>query len=216
MDTEVLIPTYFANQMTANCIASVLVQVKDVRMSVWKNSVGWLKACNSMMASSTTDVVLLNDDTILLSDIVTEMSKLAYSDPKIGIVGGKALSNDGNTIINYGIYVGSDGNTAHRHFGQPKDSVGVEKQQAVEGSCIFIKREVLDKIGYFDENYGMGYREECDLAFRAREAGYKIVSCPTAEYIHYVNQTHGRLNIHNDKFDYFNEKWGLKLKLGQL
>jgi GT2 family glycosyltransferase len=113
--------------------------------------------------------------------------------------------------------VGPDGNTGHKHYGQRSDEVTtVEVQKAVEGSCMFIKREVLDKIGYFDENFGMGYREEVDLAFRAREAGYKIVSCPTATYIHLVSQTNGRLGIDNSTHEYFMSKWGTKLKLGNV
>jgi len=34
--------------------------------------------------------------------------------------------------------------------------------------------------------------------------------------VHLVNQTHGRVGIVNDKFDYFMSKWGTKLKLGQV
>jgi GT2 family glycosyltransferase len=167
------------------------------------------------MSSTTDDIILLNDDTIVLTDIIAEMRTLAYSDEKIGIVGGKALSAaNPDTIINYGIYVATDGNTAHKYFGRPRNSVSVEAQKAVEGSCIYIKRLLLDEIGYFDETFGMGYREEVDLAFRAREAGWKVVSCPTAEYIHYVSQTHSKVGISNDKYDYFMEKWGRKLKLG--
>jgi GT2 family glycosyltransferase len=112
--------------------------------------------------------------------------------------------------------VGPDGKTAHPHFGRPKDSVMVEKQQAVEGSCMYIKREVLQKVGMFDEIYGMGYREEVDLAFRAREAGYQVVSSPEAEYIHLVSQTNGPLGITNDTFEIFMSRWGTKLKQGKV
>jgi GT2 family glycosyltransferase len=81
---------------------------------------------------------------------------------------------------------------------------------------MYIKREVLDKIGYFDEAYGMGYREEIDFCFRARIAGYKVVSTPTAEYVHLVSQTNARLGIHNDTFEIFMDKWGLLLKEGKV
>jgi GT2 family glycosyltransferase len=184
---------------------------------VYKNDVGWLKACNELMWATTTDIILLNDDTVVTSDIVQEMKSLAYSDDRIGIVGGKSLSPDGEHINNFGIYVGSDGNTAHKYFGELKDKITEPvTQKSVEGSCMYIKREVIDAIGVFDENFGMGYREEVDYCFRAREAGYKIVSSPKAEYIHLVNQTHGRLNVQNDKYAYFMEKWGDKLATGKI
>lgn len=215
-DVTVLIPTFFGNQLLFNCINSLMVTSPGVKVLTYKNDIGWLKASNELMSAVTTDVILLNDDTVILTDIVREMQDLAYSTPSIGIVGGKSLSVDGNTITNYGVYVGPDGNTAHRYFGKPRDSVSVERQQAVEGSCMYIKREVLDKVGMFDEIYGMGYREEVDLAFRAREAGYQVVSTPKAEYIHLVSQTNGRLGIKNDTFDIFIERWGDKLRRGKV
>lgn len=211
----ILIPTYFGNQMIINCIASILKNVPNAQFLVYKNDIGWLKAVNEMVLSLNTDVILLNDDTLVVSDIVTAMSDLAYSDSKIGIVGGKALTPDMERIINYGIYVAPDGNTGHKYYGEPRNSVEIQKQKAVEGSCVYIKREVIDKLGhFFDEGYGMGYREEVDYCFQAREAGYEVWSSPEAEYIHFVSQTNGQLNITNDTHKYFMEKWGAKLKLG--
>lgn len=217
MDVTILIPTYFAGKMVQNCIDSIFNSVESPQIQVYKNDEGWLKAANKMMLSTTTDVILLNDDTIVLTDIVKEMKTLAYSDSKIGIVGAKMLAPNQETVINYGIYVAADGNTAHKHYGDNKNKVNKpETQKAVEGSCIYIKREVIEKIGVFDEGYGTGYREEVDLCFRAREAGYKVVSSPKAEVIHFVSQTHGRLGITNDTHAYFMSKWGTKLKLGKV
>ena len=215
MDTTIIIPTYFAGNLLYQCIDSITKNVKDPKILIYKNEVGWLKACNEAVASVKGDVILLNDDTVVLTDIVTEMHNLAYSNVAFGIVGGKSLSaQNPDSIINYGIYIGVDGNSAHKHFGQHKDTVGIEYQKAVEGSCMFIKREVITQFGLFDEIYGSGYREEVDLCFRIREKGYKVVSCPTAEYIHYVSQTHGKLGITNDTHKIFMDKWATKLALG--
>lgn len=214
--TTIIIPTYFGNRMLVNCIESIFEKVSAPQIYIYKNDIGWLKACNEAIKNTQGDVILLNDDTYVLTDIVREMRQLAYSDEKIGIVGGKALSPNQDTIINYGIYVAVDGNTAHSHFGQPRNSVKVEKQKAVEGSCMFIKRELINKIGVFDEIFTMGYRAEVDFAFRAREAGYTVVSSPKAEYVHFTSQTSGPLGIANDTFDIFVERWGTKLKLGKV
>jgi GT2 family glycosyltransferase len=213
----IAVPTYFAGVMLHNCIESILQHVNAPKITIYKNTDGWLQACNKLISETTDDIILLNDDTIVLTDIVREMQSVAYSDPKIGIVGGKSLSPNQETVINYGIYVGKDGNTAHKHYGEHKSKVyKTEVQKAVEGSCIFIKREVINTVGMFDEGYGMGFREEVDFCFRAREAGYKVVSCPTAEYVHLVSQTHQRLNITNSTHEYFMSKWATKLALGKV
>lgn len=213
-EVTIVIPTYFGDSMLQNCIASILTNVAAPQILIFKNDIGWLKACNKLMSETKTDVILLNDDTLVLTDIVREMRSLAYSIENIGIVGGKALSPNEDTIINYGIYIAPDGNTAHKHFGRPRNSVTEETQRAVEGSCMYIKREVISTIGLFDEGYGMGYREEVDYCFRARQKGFRVVSTPKAEYVHFVNQTHGKVGIKNDKFSYFMSKWEHDLKLG--
>jgi len=216
-DVTILIPTFFGGTMLTNCIDSIQKNVSHSKILLFQNEIGWLAAANELFNAVTTDVILLNDDCIVLTDIVKEMRNLAYSNDKIGIVGAKMLAPNQETVINYGIYVGKDGNTAHKHFGESKSRVtSVEQQKAVEGSCIYIKREVLDTIGLFDTGYGRGYREEVDYCFRAREAGYQVVSCPTAEVVHFVSQTHSKLGIHNDTYDYFMSKWGTKLKLGKV
>src|ERR1041384_856836 len=108
------VPTYFGNQLAVNCVASILQNVPDADIRVLKNDMGWLKACNKIMAESdhNQDILLMNDDTFVLCNIVKELQDVAYSDDKIGIVGGKAFGLDRETVINYGIYVGVDGNTA--------------------------------------------------------------------------------------------------------
>lgn len=219
-DVLIGIPTYFGNQLAVNCVASILQNVPDANIRILKNDIGWLKASNILMENALrygSDLLLMNDDTFVLCNIVKELQDVAYSDDKIGIVGGKALASDRDTIINYGIYIATDGNTAHKYFGKRKNEVTeIENQKAVEGSCMYIKNMALVPLQKFDEGYGNGYREEVDLCFRAREIGYKVVSAPKAEYVHFVNQTHGKLNIQNDTYEYFMSKWGTKLKLGEI
>jgi len=213
------IPTYFGNNLAVNCVASILQNVPDADIRVLKNDMGWLKACNKILAESNynQDVLLMNDDTFVLCNIAKELQDVAYSDDNIGIVGGKALAPNRDTVINYGIYISPDGNTAHKYYGKSRTEITkVEKQKAVEGSCIYIKRKTINAVGLFDEGYGNGYREEVDFCFMAREAGLEVVSSPTAEYVHFVNQTNGKLNIQNTTYEYFMEKWGSKLKLGEI
>lgn len=216
-DITVIVPTFFANKMTTNCIDGLLKNTTNPKIVLYKNDIGWLKACNKIMKETQDDVILLNDDTYVVSDIVTALREAAYADERIGIVGGMALAPNGETVINFGIYMGVDGNSAHIGFGkQANEFQAPENRKAVEGSCMYIKREVIDRIGFFDEGFGMGYREEVDFCFRAREAGYKVISTPDAQYVHFVSQTNGPLGIKNDTFDYFMKKWSTKLKLGKV
>lgn len=216
-DVTIAIPTYFGNKMVLNCIDSILKTVKDPKIFLIKNDIGWLRACNEAMRLVSGDIILLNDDTFVTSDIVHAMRETAYMSEDIGIVGGMSLMPDGETVLNFGVYVGPDGNTAHLYYGKHSSEFSiVQKRKSIEGSCMYIKRSVINKIGYFDERYGMGYRGEVDYCFRAREAGYLILSTPEAKYIHLTSQTSGPLGLTNDTHKIFMDQWGTKLKLGKI
>jgi len=217
---QIIIPTYFGNQLAANCVSSLLKEIPDADIRILKNDIGWLKAANILFKDALdlgVDVLLLNDDTFALSNLVKEAQDFAYSRDGVGIVGGKALAPNQETVINYGIYVAPDGNTAHEYYGKKRNEVTEpKKSRAVEGSCFFIKYDCLLALGGFDEGYGMGFREEVDFCFAARELGFEVWSVPTMEYVHFVSQTHGKLGITNSTYDYFMSKWRNKLKLGEI
>jgi GT2 family glycosyltransferase/glycosyltransferase involved in cell wall biosynthesis len=53
------------------------------------------------------------------------------------------------------------------------------------GFCMFIRREVFDRIGYFDEEaFPRGYGEENDFCMRALKAGFRHVISPYAYVFH--------------------------------
>ena len=58
------------------------------------------------------------------------------------------------------------------------------------GSAMFIKSEVLKKIGFFDKDY-FAYYEDQDFCFKANKAGFKIMYCPLARVWHKVSASTG-------------------------
>jgi len=61
---------------------------------------------------------------------------------------------------------------------------GVETDYA-SGSCMLIKREVLEKIGLLDKKFFM-YWEDADLSQRAKKAGWRVLYVPQAKIWHKV------------------------------
>ncbi len=61
---------------------------------------------------------------------------------------------------------------------------------ACVGAFMFIKKGLLDKVGYFDEDYFF-YGEDLDLCYRFKKAGYKIIYTPTTKIIHYKGASSG-------------------------
>lgn len=54
----------------------------------------------------------------------------------------------------------------------------------VTGAFFLVKREVVETVGFFDEDYFM-YTEETDYCFRAKKKGWKIVYNPKWNIAHY-------------------------------
>ena len=59
---------------------------------------------------------------------------------------------------------------------------------------MFIKRDVYEKVNGFDEDYFM-YREDLDLCYRIKKAGYKIYYYPGTSIIHYKGESTKKSSI---------------------
>lgn len=155
---------------------------------------GYTFAANQgMRASSAGCVILLNSDTIVTPGWLEKMVACAESDPKIGLVG--PLSNtaswqsipkieeDGDWATNplpEGISIAEMGGLVAKYSGQI-----YPRMSFLNGFCLLIRRDVIDDIGYFDEEtFGRGYGEENDYCLRARKAGWMLALADDAYVYH--------------------------------
>ena len=74
----------------------------------------------------------------------------------------------------------------------------VEKRDYTNG---LIKKEVVDRIGYFDEGFTPGYYEDSDFCARARKAGFTILYNPKCTIKHHKSSTMSKIRD-NNKFLY--------------
>jgi len=82
---------------------------------------------------------------------------------------------------------------------------------------MLIKREVIERIGLFDEAYGMGNFEDADFSKRAQKAGYSSV-CAIASYVsHRERRSFMRFKGFSRDFDrnreIFYSKWGRQKRI---
>lgn len=75
-------------------------------------------------------------------------------------------------------------------------------------SCVITKRNVLDKIGVFDENYSPAFFEDNDLKFRAINEGYGVYVANNCCFFHFGSVTSTGLNFNFLKNkEYFYSKY---------
>lgn len=66
-----------------------------------------------------------------------------------------------------------------------RDAAGLERAEFVTANC-FVRREVLERLGGFDERFRLPWREDSDLHFRLLESGARLASAPDAVVVHPV------------------------------
>ena len=60
----------------------------------------------------------------------------------------------------------------------------VEEVSYASGTCMFLPRDIINEIGYFDQNF-FAYHEELDFGWRARLFGYRSLYVPQTIIHHY-------------------------------
>lgn len=146
-------------------------------------------------------LLLLNNDTVGDPEFVTEMVKVAETDPPIGVAGAKVYYYDEPNRVQF---VGEKidlwkedialilAGVNEKIFGRKridKEQNGPAKEvDLVSGCCFLIKRKTLEDIGFLDEEYFICY-EDFDYCFRAKKAQYKIVYVPKARVWHKVGRS---------------------------
>jgi len=66
----------------------------------------------------------------------------------------------------------------------------IHEIDACSGTFLFIRKKILDQIGWFDEDY-FAYGEDIEMCFRVKELGYKIMFVPNAKIMHYWGASSG-------------------------
>ena len=159
-----------------------------------KKNLGYAEANNKGVHKANGEYILfLNNDTTVKSDFITELVKVMESDPGIGVCQSKILLMDNPKRLDcVGAYLTLSGFLYHLGWGKLDDYNKVIEVFSSKGACMLSKREVLDKVGLFDEDF-FAYFEETDLCWRVWLAGYKILFVPSSIIYHKVGATSSRM-----------------------
>jgi len=150
-------------------------------------------------------VLLLNDDTeVITGDFLEKMAAYALR-PEVGAVGAKLLFANTNKIQHAGVtnlavgpshkLLEADDEKEH-YFGVNKYDRNVF---SVTGACMMIERRKLEKAGLLNEDLAVAYND-IDLCIRLYEAGYRSVQCNRAVLYHYESLTRGADEGSGDKW----------------
>lgn len=145
-------------------------------------------------------IMVINNDTFVDSMFIENLLKEIDIDKKIGVVSPKIYFAKGHEFHKdkykkYELgkvfwYAGGFedwANVMSMHRGVDEVDHGqydkVEKITFASGCCMLFKREVLEKVGLFDEKFFL-YFEDADLNERIQKAGYNILYVPSSVIWH--------------------------------
>ncbi len=169
-------------------------------------------------------LLLLNPDTLVESGALQALVDFMEQHPEVGSVGPRILNPDCSmqilshprptlsrelwrllhldSILPYAVY--------------PRTKWETNQAQEVDvltGACLLVRKEVLDQIGFLDEDYFI-YSEDVDLCYRIQAAGWNLYWIPQAEVVHFGGQstrqvpTEMFLNLYRSKIKYFHKHFG--------
>jgi len=132
-------------------------------------------------------VLIINNDTEVTPAMVTELVRIADSDPSIGVVGCRNLLMDDPEhlwgaygLLTYGPFVVKTAGEGER------DGCAwhvVKDADWLIGNGYLWRRAAIERIGLLDERF-FAYNEDVDWCLRARAAGFRVVYAGTAAILH--------------------------------
>ncbi len=190
----------------------------SVKLILNKENLGFGKANNiGMKMAAGKYFLLLNPDTLLSENTISEMINFFERTPDAGLAGCKILNPDGSLQLACrrsfpGPWTSFCKVTGLSSF-FPKSKIFARynltyldedktyEVDAISGSFMVMKKEVYEKAGGFDEDFFM-YGEDLDLCYRIQKAGYKVYYVHSTQIIHYKGESTKRSGIDETKLFY--------------
>lgn len=212
---EIIVVDNHSEDGTVEMLRETYPQVRVVEN---RNNEGYTRPMNqALKLGSGRYLVQLNPDTLVEPSAFDCLTAFLDAHPQAGIATPKVLNRDGTLqkqcrrsagrpwdAVTY--FSGLSrrfpkSRTFARYLMTYLDENEINEVEAVSGSCMFIRREMVEKIGYLDELF-FAYQEDSDFCFRARQAGWKIYYVPQAQIIHFGGQGGSKVEVYRSIYQW--------------
>ncbi len=233
MPIEIIIVTYNAKEKLIKCLRSVQKYTKEIAYKLtiidnhssdgtadflernYKNkhrvvfnrkNLGFSGAANlALRISKSRFIILLDDDVEVTPYWLSKLYQRIKRSSKFGIVGCKIISSNGRIFsadfrLNpFGILGRNEVDRGQRDY--------VRETEALPGPCWIMRRELIEKVGYFDERFFPCQFEDIDYCIRTRLAGFKILYDGKIKIIHHHLYRSGNQRTKSENEKRFIRKW---------
>jgi GT2 family glycosyltransferase len=161
-------------------------------------------------------VVLLNDDTEVITPEWIESLLMFARDPGVGAVGAKLRFAD-RRLQHVGV-VAVGGNPGHPYYGFPADLDGhLDNTRvptnciAVTAACLMTRRDSFEAVGGLSLEFPLNYND-VDFCLKLLHAGYRNVFNPYAELFHFETSSRATGTVTDAELEALRARWGRILR----
>lgn len=151
------------------------------------NNLGWRAARGEV-------VVFLNPDCVVEPEFLEAVSRPLFENQSVGLTGAKLYYPNTRILQHAGCILHPNAMTENRGNGE-QDTGRFDTDEEVDfvtGAAIAARRETLESLGGFDEEFFPAYYEETDLCTRMQRQGLAVLYVPRAVGYHLESPTLGK------------------------
>lgn len=154
-----------------------------------RENVGFARAANRGLSEAKGEVfLLLNPDAEIGAKALGALLRLMREEGQIGIAGCGSVDSAGKEAPGYEMsFPGQRGVAVAQRESQGRDVAWVS------GACLAARGEMVEEIGRLDEGFFM-YCEDVDWCWRAREAGWRVVTVPGVTIRHELGRSSAQVS----------------------
>jgi len=200
------------NNSSDDSVQMIQSNFHDVILIKNKTNVGFAIANNQgIKVSKYKYILFLNPDTIVCENAIDNMIEVLEQKKDVGVVGPKTLNEDDTIQIDCNrnfpnlidalrkLFLNENiNNLISYNFLNKSNYYKSGYIKNIQGACMLFRREVIDTIGMFDEQYPL-YLDDMDFCYRTHKAGFKIYYLSTSVIYHFKRQSSKQLKDYKKK-----------------
>jgi GT2 family glycosyltransferase len=212
------------NNSTDGSSETVKERFPEVSLIRHSQNLGYTKAINPLLALARGKYyLLLHPDVELMPNALKRFVEFFESHPQAGILGGNLYYPDGtpnpceilfpgfkNDLVCFGLRLFNKLPGGKKLVGNSSPLEWSHKSTSqvnwVWNACMMARREVFDRVGYFDDHFFVWYAD-WDLCKRAADAGWSVYYLHQATAIHYERHSSTKEDITTEEIRYKVDGW---------
>ncbi|WP_240414490.1 glycosyltransferase family 2 protein [Paenibacillus periandrae] len=236
--TSIIIPSFNQGELLRQCIESIsqftpepheIIVIDNastdgtadylrtmtgkLRYRINPDNIGFAGGVNQgMKMARGSRLLLLNNDTVVTQGWLTNLHRCLDSDERFGLVGPMTNYISGEQLVATSYTSLEEMHRFAAEFNRP-DPLRWKKTARITGFCLLFRRELFERLGYFDEGFQIGNCEDDDFCLRVRLLGLDLVIAGDS-FIHHVGSVSMKAlgsemgEVYGRNLDYYAKKWG--------